>query len=507
MNGPFGGGELGLALARQLQVVTTEPAPGGVTHVLPFHKRNARLNEVEDLQTCDIEVVRSRTGAQPAARGFTGESPSRSSRSRRMAPPADDEVTRLMPAPSQHTLPPPPDAVSARTPVSFPRGRAVMEDGPTNRVAQRGMTPMNTGERNAFLNRTGEAASLRGGMHRTGGTGQHERAPEFMPFRTGEQSVRKSDAPPPVAYRTGEVPAYRSGEVAAVRSGEVPAMMRTGEVQAFGFTTDRRVVPQAPNSVPPMAMSVTFNTPTAADRRRAAATPGTVITTRTRVLSGKPAISWAAALVAMGIFTGLVTAVLARGEGDAVVDATAAFVDPARGASMNANGAAGQVAAAQPAAAPQAPAAPAAAPAADPMGPVEGSTMAAAVGFAKGQEKVAADKAATEKKVSEAVAAAVAAKTAPPPAASPAAPAPAAAPKPAVHAAAPRVVHVAAPKAEKVEHAAVAKVAASDEPAAEKPQKAAAADKSGGGDKDKDKEKKLAEAARKLADQQLEQSL
>jgi len=67
--------------------------------------------------------------------------------------------------------------------------------------------------------------------------------------------------------------------------------------------------------------------------------PATVITTRTRLIAPRPTVSWAAALVAMGVFVGLVTAVIARGDADSLIDATASFVDPsaahAAGASLS----------------------------------------------------------------------------------------------------------------------------------------------------------------------------
>jgi hypothetical protein len=56
--------------------------------------------------------------------------------------------------------------------------------------------------------------------------------------------------------------------------------------------------------------------------------PATVITARTRIVAARPTMSWAAALVAMGVFVGLVTAVVARGDADTLIDATASFVDP-----------------------------------------------------------------------------------------------------------------------------------------------------------------------------------
>ena len=56
--------------------------------------------------------------------------------------------------------------------------------------------------------------------------------------------------------------------------------------------------------------------------------PATVITARTRIVAARPTMSWAAALVAMGVFVGLVTAVVARGDADTLIDAAASFVDP-----------------------------------------------------------------------------------------------------------------------------------------------------------------------------------
>ncbi len=75
--------------------------------------------------------------------------------------------------------------------------------------------------------------------------------------------------------------------------------------------------------------------------------PATVITTRTRILTGRPTVSWAAALMAMGVFVGLVSAVVARGDTDALIDATASFVDPSHTVAK-----VPAAAAAQPAAAP-----------------------------------------------------------------------------------------------------------------------------------------------------------
>jgi hypothetical protein len=54
------------------------------------------------------------------------------------------------------------------------------------------------------------------------------------------------------------------------------------------------------------------------------------------MIKGRPTASWAMALVAMGLFGGLLTAVVARGDGDSLVAAGAAFVDPGQAAQITA---------------------------------------------------------------------------------------------------------------------------------------------------------------------------
>jgi hypothetical protein len=57
--------------------------------------------------------------------------------------------------------------------------------------------------------------------------------------------------------------------------------------------------------------------------------PGTSVTSRTRV-NGRPAMSWAAALLAFGIFVGVGTVAVMQGGVDSLADTTASFVDPSR---------------------------------------------------------------------------------------------------------------------------------------------------------------------------------
>lgn len=71
---------------------------------------------------------------------------------------------------------------------------------------------------------------------------------------------------------------------------------------------------------------------------------GTVITQKPKLGQRKPGMSWAAALMAVGVFLGLVTAVIARGDADALIEATASFVDPSHAAARPTVGQAGQAA-------------------------------------------------------------------------------------------------------------------------------------------------------------------
>jgi hypothetical protein len=72
-------------------------------------------------------------------------------------------------------------------------------------------------------------------------------------------------------------------------------------------------IPAAPASLAPMAMPSVDSDPRF--------NPGATVLT-SRSLAGRPTVSWAAALVVMGIFAGLVTAAVARGDlGDAKVAA------------------------------------------------------------------------------------------------------------------------------------------------------------------------------------------
>ncbi len=104
--------------------------------------------------------------------------------------------------------------------------------------------------------------------------------------------------------------------------------------------------PAAPATIRPVTLAPAHRYPHLAKTMpvsgRTSDAGGAVITTRTHVLAGgRPTMSWFAAIMATGVFLGLLSAVIARGDSDALLDATAAFVDPAHTA---------RAAAAQPAA-------------------------------------------------------------------------------------------------------------------------------------------------------------
>jgi hypothetical protein len=105
-------------------------------------------------------------------------------------------------------------------------------------------------------------------------------------------------------------------------------------------------MPIKPSAPPP---GIAVNAPGGSDAKRAHSEPpgdppSSVITAKTRVLRQRSSMSWAAALMALGAFVGLMTAVVARGDADAIIDAAASFVDPSHASVAHANAAAAQAA-------------------------------------------------------------------------------------------------------------------------------------------------------------------
>jgi hypothetical protein len=129
-----------------------------------------------------------------------------------------------------------------------------------------------------------------------------------------------SSPPPPTPRPAAGVPSVR------------PAMMPTP------------YMPMKPQgaSVAPVALSV--NAPGGNDRKSDPGDPpSSVITAKTRIVRARSSMSWAAGLMAVGAIVGLVTAVIARGDADSLIDATASLVDPSH-APAHAGGAAAQAA-------------------------------------------------------------------------------------------------------------------------------------------------------------------
>ncbi|HEX8795294.1 MAG TPA: hypothetical protein VF765_30305 [Polyangiaceae bacterium] len=96
-------------------------------------------------------------------------------------------------------------------------------------------------------------------------------------------------------------------------------------------------------SVAPVAMSV--NAPGGNDRKSdpPGDPPSSVITAKTRIVRARSSTSWAVGLMAVGAVVGLITAAIARGDADTLIDATASLVDPSH-ATAHAGGAAAQAA-------------------------------------------------------------------------------------------------------------------------------------------------------------------
>ncbi|MDB4941918.1 MAG: Alginate regulatory protein AlgP, partial [Labilithrix sp.] len=150
-------------------------------------------------------------------------------------------------------------------------------------------------------------------------------------------SVRPASAAPPgmlghTTNASGGYPAQQSGPWAAQYNGPVPS----GSVSVPGVA-----MPSPPPSMPAHFMMA--QAPYSDARMDP---PGTSITARTKV-SGRPAMSWAVALMAFGLFVGVgAFAVMKGNNGDGVMETSASFVDPARAGAPKA------AAAAQPAAMP-----------------------------------------------------------------------------------------------------------------------------------------------------------
>ena len=253
--------------------------------LLPFTKRPARSQETSELITTDeIEVVRGTGGGAPKFQSRLPATP--------MSPPRPGSVR--------------PGPMAMATPTAQSRG-ARPSDRP--RVFQRSVSD--------------EDKTL------------------MMP------SKRLSSAPPPPLPRTATpasarpVPGPNLRGLVRQRMDEERTMLRpassappppsTTNMRAAPAMLPTPYMPFKPPAIPGTTMAPVTMTPRGKqeDSDPRIDPPAAVITATTKLPSlRKPNVSWAAALMAAGVFVGLVTAVLARGDGDALIDATASFVDP-----------------------------------------------------------------------------------------------------------------------------------------------------------------------------------
>jgi hypothetical protein len=138
-------------------------------------------------------------------------------------------------------------------------------------------------------------------------------------------SARPMSAPPPgmVGQTTGAsggYPAQQSGGYPSQQSGGYPAQYN-GPVPSGSVS--------APGVSMPASMPAHFMVPQAPYSDGRMDPPGTAVTARTRV-AGRPAMSWAMALMAFGLFVGVGAFAVMRGNADGFMETSASFVDPAR---------------------------------------------------------------------------------------------------------------------------------------------------------------------------------
>jgi hypothetical protein len=139
-----------------------------------------------------------------------------------------------------------------------------------------------------------------------------------------------STLPPALMQKPASSPPPSPRPAAGVR----PAMMPTPYMP---------MKPAVGASVAPVA--IPLNAPGGTDRKSdpPGDPPSSVITAKTRIVRARASMSWAVGLMAVGAIVGLVTAVIARGDADSLIDATATLVDPSH-APAHAGGAAAQAA-------------------------------------------------------------------------------------------------------------------------------------------------------------------
>jgi hypothetical protein len=257
----------------------------------------------EVIRTGDYEVIHSDS---PKGRAKVTERP------RAMQPSiGDDEATQLFSGSTRSILPPRPGAPVATPTMRAPKApdmnlRGLVREGREKPAVQ-------------------ERTNLRGSVRPR--TDNEDRT-----------ILRPTSTVPPPSKLASQAPPRPSARP--------PAMMPT-PYQPMQPMVPAKTASVAP-SAPPVAVSI--NAPGGSDQRAPAPSdpsadpPSAVITARTRVVSTRTRMSWAAGLVALGAMVGLVGAVLVRGDADSILDATASLVDPSHGSQERANGAAAQAA-------------------------------------------------------------------------------------------------------------------------------------------------------------------
>jgi hypothetical protein len=267
--------------------------PGGT--VLPFQSRNVRQHSDEELSTDDVEVVRHVRNAASVA-------------------PSNQFGTTLRSS----------GTPSARRPqADRPQVPAPIPASTRARVAQ-------AQDLASFSEPDEEMTCL---------MPSKLVLPPAMPSSSKRGNEMRS-----MSFRPQPQPQSRRAEPIRTHTPQpMRVMAARQESMADSMVHQHHHIPAAPASLAPMAMPSVDSDP----RFNPAAT---VMTSRS--LAGRPTVSWAAALVVMGIFAGLVTAAVARGDLDGDAKVAAASGQPTVQQVIPASAQAQLAAAQQPAASP-----------------------------------------------------------------------------------------------------------------------------------------------------------
>jgi len=275
--------------------------------VLPSSKRPPRTQEPSEvIRTGDYEVVHgSPSSKRRVAAQKTSDRPRVFERSIE-----DEDKTLLFSNSVRAMLPPRPQG-----PVATP---VIAKAGKTPNMNLRGLARQSE--------RPPSPESLRGSVRPRMDT---EDRTILRPTSTLPPSMQRMASPAPQAAQSAPP---------KPPSARPPAMMPTP------------YMPMKPMAAGQTAPPVSVNAPGGSDSRKPASSdphgdpPSAVITAKTRILGSRSSMSWAAGLMALGAIVGLVTAVVARGDADSLIDATASIVDPSHATAAHANGAVAQAA-------------------------------------------------------------------------------------------------------------------------------------------------------------------